>query len=383
MRVDTALAHPLIFPVLFLLFLLVGAGASYCMDDLGYPISLRLGVMAGAGLAAYVWGTRYEIRAGPTALFAAFIALVALMTYGEHGLLVLPTLFVLVVLFRYWDAVRAHAMHVAVAGIALLILNMAYIGHIPILNPSLRHASQTIPFVFGYSLAFFGGAVYYPEHRLKGGLLAGAVLLAVLPYGMRSYLLIFLLAIGIEELMLRRMSIRVAWAFAAVALLLVVGLGYATTYLLPQEWHLSGAKLVLYRAGFTTHMLDEACRISGWTGILHGDLWRNSATSPLVGSLVAGSGNITTTLLGPLVVDGGIIEMPLMAFAGATINTLYRRALSSPAFVPDYALVLSILIISIEISPVPLIFALFGFALAVITRDARADTRPAERLAHP
>ncbi len=380
MRIDTGLIHPLIFPVLFALFLTVGACASFSMDDLGYPISLRLVVMAGVGMAAYAWGTRYEIRSGPRSLFAVFITLVALMTYSEYGMLVIPILLVLAVLFRYWDAVCAYALHVAVAGIALLLLNMAYIGYVPILNPSLRHASQTIPFVFGYSLAFLGGAIYYPEHRLRGGILAGAVLLAVLPYGMRSYLLIFLLAIGIEALMLRRMTIRAAGAFAAVALLLVVGLGYATTYLLPQEWHLFGMKLVFYRVGFTTHMFDEVCRISGWTGILHGELWRSSSTSSLVGSIVAGSGTITTTLLGPLVIDGGIFEMPLLAFVGATVNTLYRRALSSPPLVPYYALVLSILIISIEISPVPLIFALFPLALAVINRDSRADKHQAERL---
>jgi len=384
MRTETVLTHPLIFPLSFALFIGIGALASYGMSELGYPLSPRLFCYVAAGLGAYLAGTRHILKTNSRiffALFSIFVFVTSIEGHGWHTLVALAALFAL---YWQWDTVRSHALHVAVSGMVLLLINMAYIGYVPLLNPGLRHASQTLPFVFGYGLAFLGGALYFPAHRRGGALLAAAILIAVLPYGMRSYMLIFLIAVGIEAVMLGACTARCIAAFAAVAGIVLVGLGTITTLLLPQDWHLSGASLVLYRIGFTTHMLDEACRMAGWSGILHGEIWRMTATSPLVGEIVAGSGNITTTILGPLVIDGGLVEMPLMAFAGATLNTLYSRARSAPEFVPYYALVLAILLISIEISPVPLIFGLFLFALSVTQRleEARcaADARHASAI---
>lgn len=379
MRAGSVLTHPLIFPLLFVAFIIVGSIASYCMDDLGHTVSLQMGALVAIGLAAYVVGTRYEIPLGPDALLAVAVVLTAVMTAREHGIMIVPTCIALVLLHRYWHVVSAHAVQIALIGMALLLANLAYIGYIPALNPELRHASQTLPFVFGYGLAFLGGVLHFPEHRYGGFGLSVAVIGLVALYGMRSYLLIFILALCIEALMLGVMSVRTAVVIAIAAFATVVGMGYFTTYLLPQEWHLSGLELVAYRVGFTTHMLDEACRMAGWTGILHGELWLSSATSPIIGEIVAGSGNITTTALGPLIVDGGVLELPVMAVAGSVSATIYRRAKASEACIPYYALVLSILILSIEISPIPILFAFLLYALAVVEREGMAQYAEAGR----
>lgn len=365
----TPLAHPVGFAVLFFLFIIVGVVANYVMSDLGYDVSLRFAAYVLTGIAFYALGTRIRIPPSPRALLALSLILLIIATVREHGPWAFVSAAIVAAIYWQWNTLRPRLHLASIAGIMLLAANLFVTGAVPLLEPTIRFSSQTIAFVFGYSLLFIGVAFTFPRDRRLAVALTvcgGSVLML---YGFRSYLLVLVLLLGISWWMQGRASARTGLGAVAVVCIIIVGIGYVTTLLLPQQWHLLPHELVAYRIGFTTHMLDIACREAGWWGIFHGSLWTHAATSPIVGSVVAGEGNITTTVIGPLILDGGILELSLMAVLGSVMATLYERARRTLMNVPYYAIAYAILLVSIEISPVPLIFVMALLALSLAQRE--------------
>ncbi|MHC1598470.1 MAG: hypothetical protein ACXQS3_00930 [Candidatus Methanofastidiosia archaeon] len=360
--------HPVIFVFLYVLFISVGIAANQVMDDLGNDFSPVFYLYVAGGMFAYLVGCRFVLNISKHVLLIVFIPLIIIVTYREIGVLSFLCALLLYFIYRYWHILMRYPLHLSVLGIFLLLINLFFIGFIPSLSPDLRFESQTAIFVFGYSLLFIGIIVLFLQDIKKTFIIAlfGVVVLGL--YGFRSYILILLLSLGIQILFIRRIKVRSFIIYAGALILLGAIMGYVTVSHLSQDWHLSPISLLFYRIGFTTHMLDKACAVAGVFGVFHGRLWTYAASSPIVGELLAGSGNITTTILGPLILDGGILELPIMAFVGATMNTLYQRAKISNNIVPFYSLALSILIVSIDISPVPLIFIMFFMALLVTDR---------------
>lgn len=343
------------------------------MADLGHDVSIRFALYVALGIMCYLVGTMVRMPHSPVAYLVASLALMTIATVGEYGPWVIISAAVIAFIYWQWDAIRERIHLVGIAGVALLVLNLLLIGRLPLLAPGIRFSSQTHPFVFGYSLLFIGVAFSFPRDRRLSLILALCGGFVLLLYGFRSYLLILLILGGICWWMTGRVSVRQALGAIAVAAIIVVGIGYVTTLLLPQEWHLLPHELVAYRVGFTTHMLDLSCSEAGWWGVFHGSLWTHPATSPLVGEVIAGGGNITTTVLGPLVLDGGVLELPLMTVLGSVMATLYRSARIMASHVPYYAIAYAILLISIEISPVPLIFVMAFFALSLAQRETGSE----------
>ena len=366
MRTEEAVVHPLVLPVLFLGFFLVGAVADVLLADLGHGRSGMAWIVAGTGMAACAIGTRVRARVHAAWYLAGACALTGISMWRAYGVVALACMAVLVVLYRYWPSVTSRAPLLVAAGVAVMAANLVFVGTVPLLDPTARYGSQTVPFAFGYGIAFLGSSLLLVRN-IRLGLVSAAIVFAVLmPYGFRSYLLILGIALGIEAVMLGKAGARAIAVACTAGTLVILGMGYVTTVLLPQTWHLNAAELVLYRVGFTTHMFDNACTVAGWGGLLHGELWLYVATSPLVGGIVAGSGNITSTLMGPLVLDGGVLEVAVgMAFVGYALASLHRSARSARGAIPYYALTMAVAVISVEISPVPLVFIMLLYALAV------------------
>ncbi|HOP09049.1 MAG TPA: hypothetical protein PK718_03875 [Candidatus Methanofastidiosa archaeon] len=362
------LVRPQIFVVLFLLFIFVGMVSNKLMDDLGHSMSHWFFLYVTAGLAFYCAGCRFTITISDRILLPVFTLFAFLMSYGEFGLLSVPIIASILLIYRHWDLIERHCGWISLLGILLVLGNLVLVGTLPVIDAGIRFESQTVLLLFGYTLAVLGVNYLFIKDPKRGAICAGLLAISITLYGFRSYLLILLLSLGIQSIMLGRLRMRMMVALAAMAFLVVLVGGSLIVSNLDQDWHLSSFSLLFYRVGFTTHMFDLACRASGLWGALHGQIWTMPSTSPLIGGYLVGNGNITTTIIGPLVLDGGILEVPLMAFLGASINSLYQASKKDGVFVPLYSLFLSFLLISIEISPVPIYFFILLFVLMVLNR---------------
>ncbi|MHC1604650.1 MAG: hypothetical protein ACXQTP_01580 [Candidatus Methanofastidiosia archaeon] len=374
--INKNLLSPKTFVFLYAVFIFTGIVSNYVMDDLGYAFSWVFFFYVCAGMLFFLIGTRFEIKISPRFLFPVFLFLSILFSFKEVEYLSFAGVVFLYIIYAKLDLVTRKGEMAVVVGLIILLLNLFYVGFIPLFSPELRYTAQNIYFVFGYSLVFIGVNFLFLEK--KSVLLLCTILsfCMLLFYGYRTYLIILVLSMAINAAFREKLKLKTALAFGGFVLLVVLALGYFTTMRLSQEWHLSILSLPFYRIGFTVHMLDEACRAAGMWGLFHGRIWLFPATAEMVGAVVAGSGNITTTLLGPLILDGGLIELPLMIFAGASMNTLYRQATELDYFVPYYSIAMAILLVSIEISPIPLIFLMF--LLAVILSNRKYNKREFE-----
>jgi len=362
------LVRPDIFIVLFLLFILVGILSNHLMEDLGHEVSIYLPIFTFLGLAFYFIGGRYVIDVSPNVLLPLFVLFAFLMSYREFGLYSIPIVAVIVLIYHYWDLIEVHCEKISLVGLALILINLGIVGVLPLLEVGLRFESQTVVLLFGYSLSLLGINYLYFRDPKRGVIYAVVVFASMMLYGFRSYLIVLVLSLGVQVILLKRARLTRIIPLAALALAIVVFGGSFIVSNLDQDWHLSASSLLFYRIGFTTHMFDLACDSARMFGVLHGQVWTMPSTSPMIGELLAGGGNITTTIMGPLVLDGGILELPLMAFIGASLNSLYQRSKAYPGHVPLYAIFLSFLLISIEISPVPIIFFTLIFIVIIINR---------------
>lgn len=371
----TRIARPTTFVWLLAGYLGVGAVCSYAMDSLGYAVSIQFVFYTACALALYYLGCRYVISIPQRVLLPVFMFAFVIMTFRDAGFYAFAGLAATIAIVYRWDVVVRRCGIFGAVGVSLLIVNLALSGTIPLLHPEIRYGTQTVMFVFGYALAFLGTTYMYSRDQRRASALAAATFAVLLLYGFRSYLLILVLSLSIQSLIMRPPSIRNVSAVLIATVSIVIVLGFIVVALLPQQLPHTLASLPFYRCGFTTHMLDEACRMAGATGRLHGEIWTLSKTSPLIGTMLAKAGNITTTLIGPFILDGGIFELPVMVFFGAAMNTVHTRAQKSPAIVPLYAIAFSIMVISVDISPVPLIVLMFLLALLIINRCREIESK--------
>jgi len=362
------LVRPEIFVLLFLLFISLGAISNWAMEDLGHDISCALPVYTILGLLAFLVGSRFVLEISTKVLLPIFILFSFVMCYNEFGYYSVPIISCILVIYHKWNILEENCETVSAIGAILVLANLLTVGALPALEANLRFGSQTVLLLFGYGFSLVGINYLYLKDPRKGILYGVFVFLVVSLYGFRSYLLLLALSLAIQAIMLERANLKRLVPVAAIAAIFVVFGGSFIISSLDQDWHLSPISLLFYRMGFTTHMFDLACDAAGIWGSLHGQIWTLPSTSPLIGEILVGEGNITTTIMGPLILDGGVLELPVMAFIGASINSLYRFSGRFSNYIPLYAIFFSILLISIEISPLPIYIFTLLFMLLLINR---------------
>lgn len=369
MEIDAEdLVRPRMFTVFFGLFIILGVASNFLMDDLGHGFSGYFLLYVALSLFLYYLGTRFVLRVPNRILVPIFVAVALAMSLREFGLYAVAMVAIILLISLKWEILMERCELVSLLGVALVLLNLLLLGVLPISEAGARFGSQTALMLFGYAFSIIGiNFLFYKDPR-KGLMLGAIVFIAMALYGFRSYLLIFASSICVQSIMLKRIRMGRIVGIAMIALVLIIFGGSFIVGQLEQEWHLSAFNMFFYRIGFTTHMLDLSCRAAGLFGVFHGEIWTLPSTSPLIGQYLVGGGNITTTILGPLVLDGGIFELPIMAFIGASLNSLYESSKRFTSHVPIYAIFFSILLISIEISPIPIF--IFALLLALMISNA-------------
>ncbi|MBU7014235.1 MAG: hypothetical protein HXS43_05335, partial [Theionarchaea archaeon] len=334
------LVSPYIFVVGFVAYTVIGVlSFSYVSDRFFlYP---RTVLFVGVGLIWYIAGCQIVLPDSRTLYYAITVVLATFYAYQEYHL---PGLILPFVTIGSLAAIQSlDKKWFFPLGIVLILTQLVLKG-VPALDPELRQANVNIVFIAGYVFVFLGLAFMTREWDLKRvglSFVAALALLSLFTY--RAYILELILVVFVSLYMLDKIRIRHMVVSAVPLFLLVVAMGYLGV--MYQDWKFNALELLLYRSAFTCGVVHSIVHEAGWWGIAHGGLWSNFSSSSVIGPFLFGYPcNITSTIMGPLIFDGGILELGVMGFFGAGLNTLYRKALKDQRNLPYYAIVLAVFV---------------------------------------
>lgn len=262
-----------------------------------------------------------------------------------------------------------------ILGIVLQVINLIYLGGIPLFSGYLKAHAATRIWLLSY-------LIFLPSINML-----------IAKYSNRKYYLLFLIglmlfvftgyrttvmAIVISILITVFYTKELPWkyliiAIAAIFVLLLI-VGYVAVQSIEwQTWTLNPLELLFYRAGYTLQVLDHAVVLQGST---HGQLLYNTmmgffkSTDPrvIVGSTTLGYAHSTTSMIfGPALLDFGLYAMLIqMILLGIVMNFIYyiQKSLGN-VFTALYAMLLAHVIIWIETGPTDLVVLLF-FLISII-----------------
>lgn len=267
-------------------------------------------------------------------------------------------------------------LSLVIIGILLQIVNLIYLGGIPLFSGYLKARAATRIWLLSY-------VIFLPSINIL-----------IAKYDNKKYYLLFILglllfvstgyrttaiAIVISVLITLYYTKDLPWKYlilsiiAIFILLLVVGY-VAVKSIEWQTWSTTPIELLFYRAGYTLQVLDHAAFMQGST---HGQLlyntlmgfFKSSDPRVIVGSTILGKAHSTTsTIFGPALLDFGLYAMLLqMIILGFILNLIYKVQINAKnIFIALYAVLMAHLIIWIETGPTDLVVFLFYLISIII-----------------
>lgn len=351
--------NPNIFIFTYIFF--VFTGLIFKTRYLDYSLNPLMFFYIFCGLFCFYIGTKINLKIKKE--YILFIILVLLFYYSfilysyYAFLIVAPVFFILKLDFKKYSKLFYFL------GVALLIINFIYIRDVPLFNPDLRRKALTVIFVCGYSLLYIGFN-FQTLKKFSPKLFILAFFILFL-YGYRTYILILILSTAIILYYKKEIKSNL-WLFV-LALIFFIVLNIAFLSFTSQKWKLDFLNLIFHRISYTVYVLNLIVEKSGFFGYYHG-LWLHPITGDIVGKIVLGyEHNTTSTILGPLILDFGIIEVPIMIFFGSVLATVRKKMKNLKKAIPYYSILLSITLLCVEISPIPLIIFPYLIALYKIS----------------
>lgn len=263
-----------------------------------------------------------------------------------------------------------------ILGIVLQIVNMVYLGGIPLFSGYLKARAATRIWLLSYLLFLPSINILlakYDDKKYYLLFVIGLILFVCTGYRTTA------MAIVISALITLYYTKNLPWKHMIIAIsgifILLLLVGYIAVKSIEwQTWTLNPLELLFYRAGYTLQVLDHAVALQGST---QGQLLYNTlmgffkSTDPrvIVGSTTLGYAHSTTSMIfGPALLDFGLIAMLIQMFIiGAILSLLYHvQKTFSGMFIALYAMILAHVIIWIETGPTDLVIFLF-FLIAIIT----------------
>jgi len=266
-------------------------------------------------------------------------------------------------------------------GSLAVMLNFLYVG-MPALEPAARLHFHNTFYQFFFMVFITGLALTATKATKLSRLLTLAAYAGALTF-LTSFRTDFLLSVG--PVLLAGTYTGVISARKLIALLLMILPASMLITLLLLYSGDSGStlnNLITGRAGFTMYTLSAAYENTGLWGIANGGLLTNSFTQffthrIMIGGFAAEYSSLlpryfTSTFAGPLLIDGGIIEVILLSlFAGAVLGALYGLRQNKP-FAAMYAIAMWYTLIWIETGPIQFYFLamhiIFGYLALRQTR---------------
>ncbi|MBQ6630208.1 MAG: oligosaccharide repeat unit polymerase family protein [Methanobrevibacter sp.] len=267
-------------------------------------------------------------------------------------------------------------LSLVIIGILLQVINLIYLGGIPLFSGYLKARAATRIWLLSY-------LIFLPSINIL-----------IAKYDNKKYYLLFLIglllfvctgyrttamAIVISVLITLYYTKDLPWKYLTLSVIaifiLLVVVGYIAVKSIEwQTWSSTPIELLFYRAGYTMQVLDRAVFLQGST---HGQLlyntlmgfFKSSDPRVIVGSTTLGKAHSTTsTIFGPALLDFGLYAMILqMTILGFIINLIYKVQTNVKSiFIGLYAILMAHLIIWIETGPTDLVVFLFYLISIII-----------------
>ncbi len=270
---------------------------------------------------------------------------------------------------------RNFLLTLVILGILLQVVNLVYLGGIPLFSGYLKAQAATRIWLLSYLLflpSINALLVKYRDKRYYLLFLVGVILFVATGYRTTA------MAIVISGLISIYYTRKLPWKYLLIAIavifVLLIVVGYVAVMSIEwQTWSLNPLELLFYRAGYTLQVFDNVVFLQGST---HGQLLYNTlmgffhSTDPrvIVGQTTLGYAHSTTSMIfGPAMLDFGLIAMLIQMFVlGFIMSGLYyiQRSIGG-IFTALYALLIAHVMIWIETGPTDLVILLF-FVIAII-----------------
>lgn len=262
-----------------------------------------------------------------------------------------------------------------ILGIGLQVINLIYLGGIPLFSGYLKAHAATRIWLLSYliflpSINILMARYYDKKYYIL--FLLGLILFVFTGYRTTVMAIVISMLITLYYTRELKWNYVIPAVIAIFVLLLIVGY-VAVKSIEWQTWTLNPLELLFYRAGYTLQVLDHAVLLQGST---HGQLLYNTlmgffkSTDPrvIVGSTTLGYAHSTTSMIfGPALLDFGLYAMLFQMFLlGAIMNFIFmvQKSLGN-IFVALYAILLAHVFIWIETGPTDLVVLLF-FLISII-----------------
>lgn len=367
------LFHPLIFVlgyIGFVVFALVGD--SVVGEHLAFNFYPPVLIYIAIGLLFFSLGTRCAITfpslnkyllAGIFFLTTFYSIKLCKFNLGHNiPCIVVGTAFgvLVILLLKYHKKLEEIGQKMLFLGILLLIFDLLYLRDIPLLHPEVRMHALNPLFVLGFPLIVLGiNFEIFKRGQRRATLFFMVLSITLLSlFGFRGFLGILVLSTLINAYCNKRIDYKFLFLSATMFGVLMIFLGSVVIAYSIQDWKLNVIELLFYRASFTFGVLNEITRISGMFGITQGGIWSLPImTNFFISEAILGyEHNITSTIMGPLIFDGGIVELiVVMFFFGIVLNTAYRRIDLDKGMIPYYSMFLATMLVAIEIGTIPMI----------------------------
>jgi hypothetical protein len=334
-----------------------------------YPVTF---FFIGAGLGAFMLGSQItlpDMKRGYFVLIGLIVAFYSIQEYGIVGLILPVGGLCALTLIE-----KISARWLFFLGCVLLVIQLIH-GGIPLLNTVLRKATVTPLFVFGYCFLFLGVTFMIRTFALKEVIIATLISLGLLSvFTFRVYILELMVAVLLSLYLYEKIKISQIILIAIPLFILLIVVGYVGV--LYQEWTLNPLELFMYRPAFTFGVLNEIVHSAGISGISHGHIWLHFSSATYIGSSLFGCDcNITSTIMGPLIFDGGLFELLLcMTFFGSASFTIYKKAMKNQSYIPYYAICMAMILVGVDVSFIPSIIVLFLVGLFLVSTPVHQKT---------
>lgn len=369
MKFKDELFSPYIFLIGFIIFCIIGLiGRPYFNEY--YPNSVSLYTIIYIFLISLVFiiGSKFNLNTKENILIGVIVFLVLLFSFKRFSYfsIILSILALLIIFMIKKNVFSIYYKEIYIVGITFCILNIVIIGKLPLITPEIRELSLTPLFVLGYSFVLISNNFGLLKQKYPLNLIFPLISLILFAlYGFRTYILILIIS-SIVTLYLTGDKEKTVY-FGLIGLISTIIIGYTTVLLLPQNWKLNPFELLWYRFTFTFDVFDKICNTVRFNLLGNYSLLTETTTGYIISQKILNySHNITSTIFGPPIFDGGIIEVSIFSlFVSMSLFKLYKAIKNNSLLVPYYGLILSIFLVSIEISPYPLILLLIPLSFYI------------------
>lgn len=369
MKFKDELFSPYIFLIGFIIFCIIGLMGRYYFTEY-YSIGISLYTVVYIFLISvfFVIGSKFNLNIKENMFTGAIVFLVLLFSFKRFGYfsIMLAILALLILFMIKKNIFSRYYKDIYIVGIFFCILNIVITGKLPLIAPEVREISLTPLFVLGYSFVLISNNFGLLKEKYPFNLIFPVISLFLFAlYGFRTYIILLILS-SIVTLYLTGNKQKTVY-FGLIGLILTIALGYITVLLLPQNWKLNPFELLWYRFTFTFDVFDKICTTVRFNLFGNYSLLTETTTGYIISQKILNySHNITSTIFGPPIFDGGLVEVFIFTLLiSISLFKLYKETKNNGLLIPYYGLILSIFLVSIEISPYPLILLLIPLSLYI------------------